>query len=112
MSLPMIAELQNAYTQAVERVGASTVNVSMTSGPYGQPFGRPWPRRGIGSGVILDGQGHILTTYHVVDGADKVIVTFSDGPGLSGTVVAGDAGTHVPICEGYGPGFAPPAFPH
>ncbi|TLZ67754.1 MAG: 2-alkenal reductase, partial [Methanobacteriota archaeon] len=73
----MIAELQNAYTQAVERVGVSTVNVSMTSGPYGQPFGRPWPRRGIGSGVILDGQGHILTTYHVVDGADKVIVTFA-----------------------------------
>ena len=110
MGLPMIAELQNAYTQAVERVGASTVNVSMTSGPYGQPFGRPWPRRGIGSGVILDGQGHILTTYHVVDGADKVIVTFADGRVLSGTVVGGDDETDVAVVKVDGQGFRPAEF--
>src|SRR5256712_9720453 len=110
MSLPVVAELQNAYSQAVERVGASTVNVSMTGGRYGQPFGRPWPRRGIGSGVILDGQGHILTTYHVVDGADKVIVTFADGRVLSGTVVGGDDETDVAIVKVDGQGFRPAEF--
>jgi S1-C subfamily serine protease len=106
----MIADFQNAYIQAVERVGASTVNVSMTSGPYGPPFGRPWPRRGIGSGVVLDGQGHILTTYHVVDGADKVIVTFADGRVLSGTVVGGDDETDVAIVKVDGQGFQPAEF--
>src|SRR5437899_12411599 len=79
----------------------------MTPGPYGQPFGRPWPRRGIGSGVILDGQGHILTTYHVVDGADKGIVTFADGRALSGTVVGGDDDTDVAIRKAESQGFAP-----
>src|SRR5881628_1009292 len=86
----MIADLQNAYINAVERVGASTVNVSTAGAAYGPPFGRPWPRRGFGSGVLLDAQGHVLTTHHVVDGASKVIVTFADGRVLSGAVVGGD----------------------
>src|SRR5213593_731253 len=67
----MIADLQNAYINAVERVGASTVNVSTAGAAYGPPFGRPWPRRGFGSGVLLDGQGHVLTTHHVIDGDDE-----------------------------------------
>ena len=71
----MIADLQNAYINAVEHVGESTVNVSTARAPYGPPFGRPWPRRGFGSGVLLDAQGHVLTTHHVIDGASKVIVT-------------------------------------
>src|SRR5256884_4387488 len=88
LSWAMLADLQNAYIQAVERAGASTVNVSTAQRPYGPPWGQ-WPRRGFGSGVILDEKGHILTTHHVVDGAEKVIVTFADGRVLSGAVVGG-----------------------
>src|SRR2546426_6341189 len=95
----MIADLQNAYINAVERVGASTVNVSTAGAPYGPPFGRPWPRRGFGSGVLLDAQGHVLTTHHVIDGASKVIVTFADGRVLSGSVVGGDDETDVAIIK-------------
>src|SRR2546422_10014933 len=86
----MIADLQNAYINAVERVGASTVNVSTAGAAYGPPFGRPWPRRGFGSGGLLDAQGHVLPTHHVIDGAAKGIVTFAAGPVLSGAVVGGD----------------------
>src|SRR5256886_16756973 len=92
----MLADLQNAYIQAVERAGASTVNVSTAQRPYGPPWGQ-WPRRGFGSGVILDDKGHILTTHHVVDGAEKVIVTFADGRVLSGAVVGGDEGTDIAV---------------
>src|SRR5437879_13354254 len=85
----MLADLQNAYIQAVERAGDSTVNVSTAQRPYGPSWGS-WPRRGFGSGVVLDDQGNILTTHHVVDGAEKVSVTFTDGRVLSGAVVGGD----------------------
>src|SRR5256714_13602181 len=100
----MLADLQNAYIQAVERAGASTVNVSTAQRPYGPPWGQ-WPRRGFGSGVILDDKGHILTTHHVVDGAEKVIVTFADGRVLSGAVVGGDEGKDIPVVRGDGEGF-------
>ncbi|HYV08223.1 MAG TPA: trypsin-like peptidase domain-containing protein [Thermoplasmata archaeon] len=104
-----MADLQNAYIGAVERAGESTVNVSTARGPYGPPFG-PWPRRGIGSGVILDDKGDILTTHHVIDGADKVIVAFNDGRVLSGTVVGGDEETDVAVVRVDGQGFKPADF--
>src|SRR2546422_241263 len=106
----MIADLQNAYINAVERVGASTVNVSTAGAAYGPPFGRPWPRRGFGSGVLLDGQGHVLTTHHVIDGASKVIVTFADGRVLSGAVVGGDDETDIAIIKVDGKDFQAAEF--
>src|SRR2546427_7860435 len=92
----MLADLQNAYIQAVERAGASTVNVSPAQRPYGPPWGQ-WPRGGFGSGVILDDKGHILPTLHVVEGAEKVIVTFADGRVLSGGGVGGDEQTDIAV---------------
>ena len=106
----MIADLQNAYVNAVERVGASTVNVSTAGAAYGPPFGRPWPRRGFGSGVLLDAQGHVLTTHHVIDGAGKVIVTFADGRVLSGSVVGGDDETDVAVIKVDGKDFQAAEF--
>lgn len=105
----MLADLQNAYIQAVERAGESTVNVSTAQRPYGPPWA-PWPRRGFGSGVVLDDKGHILTTQHVVDGAEKVIVTFSDGRVLSGKVVGGDQETDIAVVRVEGTGFRPAEY--
>src|SRR5947209_19049704 len=105
LEVGMIADLQNAYVNAVERVGVSTVNVSTAGAAYGAPFGRPWPRRGFGSGVLLDAQGHVLTTHHVIDGASKVIVTFADGRVLSGSVVGGDDETDVAVIKVDGQDF-------
>ncbi len=34
---------------------------------------------GTGSGFLIDGKGHILTNNHVVEGADRIVVTFHDG---------------------------------
>src|SRR5437867_6468509 len=100
----MLADLQSAYIQAVERAGDSTVNVSTAQRPYGPPWGS-WPRRGFGSGVVLDDRGNILTTQHVVDGAEKVIVTFTDGRVLSGSVVGGDEETDIAVVRVDGKGF-------
>lgn len=48
----------------------------------GQPKGKPEKQRkqpaGLGSGVVVTPEGHILTNNHVIDGADEIIVTLGD----------------------------------
>ncbi|MBO1437985.1 trypsin-like peptidase domain-containing protein [Meiothermus sp. CFH 77666] len=44
------------------------------------PFLQPQPQQGTGSGFVLDKQGHILTNYHVVQGASQITVRFKDSP--------------------------------
>ncbi|HTD81358.1 MAG TPA: trypsin-like peptidase domain-containing protein, partial [Thermoplasmata archaeon] len=107
----MISELQDAYTRAVERAWASTVNVGVAGGPY-QQRGRwgPWPRRGFGSGVVMDNQGHILTNHHVIQEAERILVTFPDGRVLPGSVVGSDEDTDVGVIKVEGDGVKPAEF--
>jgi Do/DeqQ family serine protease len=51
---------------------------------------RPQIERGLGSGFVIDRDGHVLTNNHVVDGADRVQILTSDGRHLTGKVVGGD----------------------
>ncbi len=44
--------------------------------------------RGLGSGVIVDDMGNILTSLHVVAGATKIVVTFADGTRAEAAVVS------------------------
>ena len=46
---------------------------------FGQMPEREYKQFGLGSGVIVDPQGYILTNEHVIDGADKIKVTLPDG---------------------------------
>jgi len=52
---------------------------------------------GLGSGVIYDQDGLILTAAHVVEGADAVTVVLSDGTRLEGTVVGADPGSDIAV---------------
>ena len=53
--------------------------------------------RGEGSGFVWDTEGHILTNYHVVEGADTVTVGFSDGEKVEETVLGGDPDSDLAI---------------
>ena len=55
------------------------------------------PRGGMGSGVIIDSKGIILTNNHVVEGADKVTVELSDGTVLEATDIQTDPRTDVAV---------------
>jgi serine protease Do len=54
---------------------------------------------GIGTGVIIDAQGHILSNYHVVGGASKIEVTLSDGTQYPATVVGVDPETDLGVIK-------------
>jgi S1-C subfamily serine protease len=52
---------------------------------------------GAGSGSVLDKQGHILTNYHVVEGAREIEVTLFDGKSYDARMVGRDASSDVAV---------------
>jgi serine protease Do len=63
-------------------------------------LGRPSPTgTGIGSGVIYDPQGLILTNNHVIDGAASLLVTLPDGRILPGKLLGGDPQTDLAVLK-------------
>ena len=64
--------------------------------PEREQFGT---QEGTGSGFVYDDRGHILTNAHVVQGAEKIAVTFSDGTETSAKVVGADAGSDVAVIK-------------
>jgi S1-C subfamily serine protease len=55
------------------------------------------PSEGAGSGIVLDGQGHVLTNFHVVDGAREIQVMLHDGSSHAARVVGVDPATDVAV---------------
>lgn len=56
-------------------------------------------QRSLGSGFVIDKDGHILTNRHVVDGADEIRVTLSDGQEYEAKLVGRDARTDVALLK-------------
>ncbi|MBW7883896.1 MAG: trypsin-like peptidase domain-containing protein [Caldilineaceae bacterium] len=93
-------EDQAALSALYELVSPSVVNIQVEStanrltlpGIPGVPLPdqESVPQVSEGSGFIYDNDGHIVTNNHVVDDADKVIVTFDNGMWARATVVATD----------------------
>jgi putative serine protease PepD len=55
--------------------------------------------QGLGSGVIYDKNGYILTAAHVVEGASQVTVRLADGTKLTGRVLGTDGGTDIGVVK-------------
>ncbi len=81
--------------------GATTV--SSSSGGFGRtnPFsnGTAQATQALGSGVIWDTQGHIVTNNHVVSGATSITVTFSDGTTLDAKLVGADPNADLAVIQ-------------
>ncbi|MFQ3616696.1 MAG: HhoA/HhoB/HtrA family serine endopeptidase [Cyanobacteriota bacterium] len=107
----------NFIANAAERVGPAVVRIDSSrtvTRRVPEAFNDPFFRRffgeeglppssrvqqGIGSGVIIDASGLIITNAHVVDGADRVTVTLSDGRTFEGRVLGGDRVTDVAVVK-------------
>ncbi len=119
--------LQAAFVSVAERVRPAVVHLGtlqvmrgrrppMIPGPkaddpffkdfFDQFFGRSGPGRreefetpGLGSGVIVDKRGYVLTNFHVVKGADAVTVRLADKQEFRGRIVGSDSKTDIAIIK-------------
>ena len=62
-------------------------------------FSQPMPRSGVGSGVVLDDKGRILTNNHVIQAAQSVTATLSDGRSYPASVVGTDPKTDLAVIQ-------------
>ena len=88
--------------EIVRLTGPSVVRVQ-TEGARFDILGRAVPTQGVGTGVILDDEGHIITNNHVLrlDGrlANRIIVTLSDDRTLTAEVVGTDPPTDLAVLK-------------
>ena len=107
------------FADVVERINPAVVNIEATArgqegrrrrersavpdpdGPfdYGPRGDRDGPRRGAGSGFIIDADGSILTNHHVIEGADRIIVKLSDGRTFRAHTVGADPDTDIALVK-------------
>jgi serine protease Do len=87
---------ENLIVDAVEKVSKSVVNIASVRMVQDQLF-RVFPVEGVGSGIIVDGKGYILTNNHVVDEAQKLRITLKDGNVFNGVVVGTDEVTDLAV---------------
>ncbi len=67
--------------------------------PQGRGRERRQTQRSLGSGFVIDEDGYILTNRHVIEGADKVQVTFPGGKSYDAKIVGRDARTDVGLLK-------------
>jgi serine protease Do len=95
-----ISENRNTpIARAAKAVGPSIVGI--TNKAFQRDlFSRPVKvEQGTGSGVIFDPNGYIATNYHVVEGAEELVVSLADGRTLPGKVVGSDPVTDLAVVK-------------
>jgi S1-C subfamily serine protease len=83
---------------AIEKVSKNVVNIASVRMITDQLL-RIFPIEGVGSGIIIDNQGHILTNYHVVDHARRLKVTLYDGKTFNAKVIGTDKPTDLAVLK-------------
>jgi serine protease Do len=113
--MPGIAGVVN-FADVAERLNPAVVNIDATSrrrrpqtngrtparpemfeDPFDNRRFRDAPRRGAGTGFLIDTDGHILTNHHVIDGAERITVKLTDGRSLRADVVGSDPDTDIAL---------------
>ena len=83
--IPQDGSLELLYQQVIP--GVVSIQVSTSQGD------------GLGSGFVYDTQGHVITNFHVVDGASTVEVDFSSGFKARGTIIGVDKDSDIAVIK-------------
>jgi S1-C subfamily serine protease len=82
--------------QKVKPAVVQITNEQVQVDQFNQPFDIP---AGVGSGVIYDKQGHILTNNHVVEGAQRLLVALPDGRSFEAKLIGRDPITDLAVVQ-------------
>jgi S1-C subfamily serine protease len=93
-----VNELERQIEAVYAEVGPSVVNITSRSFEY-DFFLNPVPREGSGSGFFFDDKGHIVTNFHVIEGAEEVQVALADGQNLPAQVVGRDPSSDLAVLK-------------
>ncbi|MGB1327500.1 MAG: trypsin-like peptidase domain-containing protein [Porticoccaceae bacterium] len=102
-----------SYAQAVKKAAPSVVNIytktqikrsvhPLSRHPFFKRLYRQQPKRvegSLGSGVIIDKAGFIVTSFHVVDSVDEILILLYDGRELPAKVVGTDPETDLAVLK-------------
>ncbi|MCL7392144.1 MAG: trypsin-like peptidase domain-containing protein [Thaumarchaeota archaeon] len=94
----MVVIDEDAITSVVEKVIPSVVNVSTIHFLQVSPF-EIAPVSGVGSGIVFDSNGYIITNAHVVEAAQRINVTLHNGEVLTGEVIGKDIMTDIALIK-------------
>ena len=91
-------DLQSAVEGIYEAPGNAVVNI--TSRVLVESYSMQLePQEGAGSGFIYDDQGHIVTNFHVIAGAESVSVTLTDGKTYDAQIIGQDSSTDLAVLK-------------
>ena len=104
---------QTDFTQAAEKsinavvhikteISAKTGSYESFFGPFQDYFGNPYKNDtyiAFGSGVIISSDGYIVTNNHVVDGAERISVTFNNKKELEASIIGTDPTTDLALIK-------------
>lgn len=91
-----IISLENDVVGVYESAGAGVVHITTRSYSF-DFFFNPVPQEGTGSGFVFDTNGHIVTNYHVVEGAEELFVTLADETVVPAQVVGIDPSNDLAV---------------
>ena len=84
--------------RVAKEVGPAVVGIT------NKALARDWfnnlvPTEGVGSGVIFQADGYVVTNNHVIEGANEIIVSLSDGRTINGKLIGADALTDIAVVK-------------
>lgn len=99
----------NVYQAVTEKAMPSVVGITTTVMSSNNMFSIPTESEGVGTGIVVDSNGYILTNSHVIsDGeAKKVNVLFNDGSSIDGNVVWYDSQLDLAVVKVNKTGLTP-----
>ena len=80
-------------------VRVSTETVVRATDPFGVFPTMAQEQRGLGSGFVIDKSGYIVTNYHVIQGAQRIRVSFSNNESMAAKLVGRDPSTDVAVLK-------------
>jgi S1-C subfamily serine protease len=99
-AVPAAASSALSINEIYKRSGPGVVQITSTIGSSTSSTGQfQQSSQALGSGFVLDKEGHIVTNYHVIEGATSIQVRFSNDDTLKATLVGSDPSTDVALLK-------------